>query len=253
MLTRALCALEGVLSRFSCISCGNRTGSRILCPGCESRLRFVVGCPRCGAHLRDPSTGSGRCCMHSWLPYSTFTAPLEYRSPATEVIRALKWYGSYRALAFCAEHLVRALPGMARRPAVVCWVPSASVDRKGFDHGEFLAWAVGQALGVPTARLVRRSDRRELKGLGRAGRLEVAGSMFEAASSSPPTPVLLVDDITTTGASFYFAASVLLEAGAREVHAAAVARRAQSGHMASLEQGRGQKPNFRPIGLHPKS
>ncbi len=253
MLTRALCALEGVLSRFACASCGNRAGNRVLCPGCESRLRFVAGCLRCGARLRDPSTGSGRCCSHSWLPYRTFTAPLEYSSPATEVIRALKWYGSFRALVFCVEHLVGALPEMARRPAVVSWVPSASVDRKGFDHGEFLAQAVGRALGVRTARLVRRSDRRELKGLGRAGRLAVAESMFEAASLPPRGPVLLVDDVTTTGSSFYYAASVLLGAGALEVHAAAVARRALSGHMASFDHGSGQKPDFRAVGLHPKS
>lgn len=224
MLHKLLCAVEGIASGLRCLACGAGSGVGALCDTCDGRVGGAGGCIRCG-RIDCLGYGNGAdACDRLWLPYRCCSAAAAYAPPMTDVVLALKKSGSFRSLEYCADRLVGALPDDAVDASSVTWVPAASTANKGFDHGELLAQAVSRRLGVPSRALLRRKNLGELKGLGRRGRVAVAGSSFAALATVRGGSILLVDDVTTTGASLYYAALELKGAGARAVYAAAVAR-----------------------------
>ncbi len=112
---------------------------------------------------------------------------------------------------------------------VLTWVPVSSLRkfRRGYDQVELLAKAVGKELGmvpVPLLRKVRHNRPQS----GIAGpekrRANVLGAYRERSREEiAGKRILLLDDILTTGATAGEAARVLLTAGAKEVHCAAIA------------------------------
>ncbi len=112
---------------------------------------------------------------------------------------------------------------------LLTWIPVSPLRRcrRGYDQAALLAKAVGRELGwkpVPLLKKVRhnpsqsgiRDDRRRranVQGVYRLkGNTDIAGKR-----------ILLIDDILTTGSTAGEAARVLRDAGAAEVHCAAVA------------------------------
>ena len=99
--------------------------------------------------------------------------------------------------------------------------------RRGYDQVELLADAVGRELGmtpVPLLKKVRHN--RPQSGLSDASkrRANVLGAYREIHREEiSGKRILLLDDILTTGATAGEAARVLLTAGAKEIHCAAVA------------------------------
>ena len=112
---------------------------------------------------------------------------------------------------------------------VLTWVPISRLRkfRRGYDQVELIAKAVGRELGmvpVPTLQKVRHN--RPQSGIPGAEkrRANVLGAYREVSREQiVGKRVLLLDDILTTGATAGEAARVLLTAGAKEVHCAAVA------------------------------
>lgn len=112
---------------------------------------------------------------------------------------------------------------------LLTWVPVSRLRklRRGYDQAQLLAQAVGKELGmtpVPTVIKIRNNrPQSHLKG-GDARRANVLG-VYRLREDARPEGlrILLIDDILTTGATAGECARVLLSAGAREVHCAAVA------------------------------
>jgi predicted amidophosphoribosyltransferase len=224
MLYKVLVGVEGALDGLRCQSCRARSGAGALCSDCNDRVRPAEGCTRCGRIDCPVSGGKMNSCEHLWFPYRRCIACVRYVPPVSDVILALKKSGSYRALRYCADRLIEAFPEAAAHVSLVTWVPSASAASKGFDHGELLAAAVSSSLSLPSANLLLRESRGEIKGLDRGGRLSAAARSFVGRDRIRKVSILLVDDVMTTGASLYHASLQLLRAGAREVYAIAVAR-----------------------------
>ena len=109
------------------------------------------------------------------------------------------------------------------------WVPVSRLRkfRRGFDQVELLAKAVGRELGmtpVPLLKKVRHN--RPQSGISDASkrRANVLGAYREVNREAiSGKRILLLDDILTTGATAGECARVLLTAGAKEIHCAAVA------------------------------
>ena len=109
------------------------------------------------------------------------------------------------------------------------WIPVSPLRklRRGYDQVELLADAVGRELGmmpVPLLKKVRHT--RPQSGLKDASkrRANVLGAYREINPEEiSGKRILLLDDILTTGSTAGEAARVLLTAGAKEVHCAAVA------------------------------
>lgn len=166
-------------------------------------------CPSCGVGLA-PAVGS------------PFPACFAYAAGGRALVGALKYRNGRAAVPWLAERLV-ALVGTANVVDAVTWVPTGAGRRRrrGYDQAEVLARAVGRRLGVPAPRLlVRRATSGPQTGRTRAERL--SGPSFLARCPVGGT-VLVVDDVVTTGASLRAARAALVAAGARDVHAVALA------------------------------
>lgn len=112
---------------------------------------------------------------------------------------------------------------------VLTWVPVSRLRklRRGYDQVELLAKAVGSELGVapvPTLKKIRNNRPQSRMKDPAARKANVLGAyrILETADVKGKR-VLLLDDILTTGATAGECARVLLSAGAKEVHCAAVA------------------------------
>lgn len=112
---------------------------------------------------------------------------------------------------------------------VLTWVPVSPLRklRRGYDQVELLAKAVGKELGmtpVPTLKKIRNNRPQSRLKDPAARKANVLGAyrLLDGAEVRGKR-VLLLDDILTTGATAGECARVLLSAGAREVHCAAIA------------------------------
>jgi ComF family protein len=112
---------------------------------------------------------------------------------------------------------------------VLTWVPVSRWRkfRRGYDQVELLAQAVGRELEITPVPLLKkiRNNRQQSRIPGEAERrANVLGAYRVLDEESVRDKrILLLDDILTTGATAGECARILLTAGAKEVHCAAVA------------------------------
>lgn len=112
---------------------------------------------------------------------------------------------------------------------VITWIPISEkrLKKRGFDQVELLAQKMTQLLQIPAVALLwkRRDNPQQSKIVGQAQRRANVLGAYEAIhrEALAGKRVLLLDDILTTGATAGECARILLEAGAKEVHFAAVA------------------------------
>jgi ComF family protein len=117
-----------------------------------------------------------------------------------------------------------------RLPQIIVPIPKFWVKRvlRGTNTSEVLADTLGQRLRRPVARRALRSRRATQKQslLGRVERQRNVDRTLRVARPSKfdRADVLVVDDIMTTGATANEAARALLQAGARQITVAIVAR-----------------------------
>jgi len=209
-------------------------------------IRFLLGvlfppkCILCRRVLRVRETDLCHTCREQepiWHPVKrklqfldSFTAVWYYKG---NVRRSILRYKFHRA-----RYLA---PGYGRRLAMVLhqrcledvdlitWVPVSALRRftRGYDQGELLARALSREMGMDsTATLKKVRHNKKQSGLGdisqrRANVLGVYRVLDPEAVRGKR--VLLLDDVLTTGATAGECARMLLTAGAKEVHCAALA------------------------------
>ena len=112
---------------------------------------------------------------------------------------------------------------------VLTWVPISRRRklRRGFDQVEELALYVGKELGIQPVRLLKKVRHNKPQS-GISGEAQRRANVLGVYQVTDPQEIqskriLLLDDIVTTGSTAGEAARVLLTAGAKEVHFAAVA------------------------------
>ena len=112
---------------------------------------------------------------------------------------------------------------------LLTWIPISRLRkfRRGYDQVELLAFAVGRELDMEPVRTLRkvRNNRQQSRIRDAAARRANVLGVYRILEPDAVRGkrVLLLDDILTTGATVSEAARVLLTAGAKEVHCAAVA------------------------------
>jgi ComF family protein len=112
---------------------------------------------------------------------------------------------------------------------IVTWVPISRWRklRRGYDQVELLAQGVCAELGIAPVQCLKkiRHNRAQSRIVGQAHRRANVLGVYDVVEKErfQGKRVLLLDDIITTGATVGECARVLLTAGAKEVHCAAVA------------------------------
>jgi len=194
-------------------------------------LTFPSRCPVCRHPAAAGLLGPCAACEPSVRPPPSLPPPAgidrchaatAYEGGGRDVVAALKFRAERGVLRWVASEVAARL-GPAEGLDVVTWVPTtrARRRRRGGDHAERLARAVGGEVGLPVRRLLVR-----LPGPPQAGRGAVArraGPALASARRSPPG-VLLVDDVVTTGGTVAAAARALRAAGAGRVVVGCAAR-----------------------------
>lgn len=112
---------------------------------------------------------------------------------------------------------------------VITWVPISRLRRlhRGYDQVELLAEAVAEELGMEPVRCLKKIRHNKAQS-GITGHAQRRANVLGAYEAVAPENfrgrrVLLLDDVLTSGATAGECARVLLTAGAKEVHFAAVA------------------------------
>ena len=110
---------------------------------------------------------------------------------------------------------------------LLTWVPVSRLRRfrRGYDQCQLLAKAAGAELGIPvhrTLRKIRNTPPQSTLSDASMRKANVLGA-YRVCGDVRGKTVLLVDDIYTTGATMNECARMLLTAGAKEVHGAALA------------------------------
>jgi len=220
----------------ACLLCdlGLPAGQDIdLCADCHPSLPWNQhACPRC-ALAGDPGQ-AGTCCQACMLrppPYAAALAPLRYTGPVAAWVRQLKDHMGLvegrtlgLLLADAAVTFYRERP----QPDLLIPVPLAwrRLAMRGHNQAITLALPVAQRLGIPLLRMAVRRTRqtRAQRGLGHAQRLHNLAGAFATRRQWRGQRIGLIDDVMTTGATAAELSTLLLEAGAGEVHVLCAAR-----------------------------
>jgi ComF family protein len=104
---------------------------------------------------------------------------------------------------------------------------SSRIRQRGFDHSELITKHIAKELGVKAQSLLGRKTNVRQLGSNRTKRFNQMEQEFYTKNKNliQGKTILLVDDVVTTGASLSGAARVLLNAGAKQVHAIVFAQK----------------------------
>ena len=203
-------------------------------------LLFPPKCILCGKLLKGEEQDLCRDCRADSPEYplrkekfqflDSFTAVWYYEGNVRRSLLRYKFYNSRNYAAGYGRLLaMKLLEAHPEGFDCLTWVPVSPLRKlqRGYDQVELLAKAVGRELGMEPVPLVKKvRHNRPQSGISGAAkrRSNVLGAYREITRQQiAGKRILLLDDILTTGATAGEAGRVLLTAGAKEIHCAAIA------------------------------
>lgn len=199
-----------------CANCRRR--GALLCAACRSTCRFVPARANAEQHARLAS------------PHLESTAGAYiFEGAVREAIHTLKYNRKQRMARPLADLLARYLHTYPITVDAIVPVPlhEKRQHMRGFNQAQAIAAQLARNLGIPLLAdsVVRVRHTAQQADLSRAARRDNVRDAFQwRGPLAPPPRILVLDDVLTTGATVEAVAAALRIAGAREVHALAVAR-----------------------------
>lgn len=218
---------------------------RLLCDDCRSRLVRLdqAWCPRCAAPAGPYAASETGCreCLNEAFPFESAVTLGGYREQAGptdghgSLLRSLilqaKASGGPRLMAALAQELLEVRRGWFQNLAPDAIVPVPHFWAQRLVRGDLAPQTIGAVLARQLRRPLQhdavRKTRWTLPQAGLPGSNRRANLRNAFAWAGRPVAglrLLVVDDVMTTGATVKGVAKVLLEAGAKEVHVAVLAR-----------------------------
>ena len=201
---------------------------------------FPPKCVLCGKILQDEETDLCSSCRteteifpkpktkHPFL--ASWTALWYYNGNVRRSLIRFKFYNARsNATSYGRLLAMRLLREYPEGFEVLTWTPISRIRRlrRGYDQVELLANAVAAELGTevtPALRKIRHNPpQSNIRGYAERKANVLGAYRVPEPERIRGKRVLLLDDIVTTGATASEAARVLLTAGAKEVHLAAIA------------------------------
>lgn len=205
---------------------------KLFCPGCLARINKPPspGCPLCGEALPGLSRPDILCgeCQIRRPPWSAFIYFGEYDDLLRQLLVSFKFNANlshgYALSCLLFQAVLKA--GSGYDALVPIPLHNARLRSRGFNQAHELARALHKPLGLPLqADFLTRSVASEPQsGLDMHSRIKNTRKIFSASAGIKDKRILLVDDVMTTGATMRSAVNTLLDAGARDVAVAAVAK-----------------------------
>lgn len=232
VLTETWNGLLDLLYPPVCLVCGE-AGVAPLCPSCRASFSPVPPpiCARCG--IGAAAALCHECAAGAPRYFATARAAGQFGDALRQAILALK-YHERQSLAsplglYLAEYL-RTAPFAPSSIDLMVPVPlhPSRLRERGFNQSALIARVAASVLDLPVAEQVLRRVRRT-RPQSELHRDQRAGNVRDAFAVSPHAPVagrvvLLIDDVITTCHTVDECARVLVNAGAKAVHVASVAR-----------------------------
>ena len=221
-----------------CIACGEVIGDdETFCPECEVEYRAALlsECGICGRSLSAclcADSAFAHSSVHKHIKLYRYLSD-DYEAVGNRILYRLKKHDISTCFRFLGGELARVVRALLPLDDtyVVAYLPRTPnrVLEYGFDQSERIARELGDALGLPIFKLLKRSSRaKPQKALHTAAERtrNTEKSLFlrkKAEEKLMGKRVLLVDDVVTSGASMRTAAKLLRDAGAKEIIAVSVA------------------------------
>ena len=184
-------------------------------------------CPRCMAEL--PYTRESA--KQSFPHLDGCWSPLYYTGDVRRSLLRYKFQGLSMYAELYGEFLAKCIDENKISCDSITWVPLSRrrLRRRGYDQARLLAEALSGRKGipcVPTLRKIRNNPAQSGAGDAKKRQKNVKG-VYRALPDAEirGKRLLLVDDIVTTGATLSECASILRQAGAKEVLGLSLARR----------------------------
>ncbi|WP_295797381.1 ComF family protein [uncultured Microbulbifer sp.] len=222
--------LKPGLSLSRCLLChAGDTGGSGICRPCRTELPALQhACSLCALPLANAGDHLCPRCLQQPPPLAGGHACWFYAYPVAQLIQRFKYQGDLAAGRSLAEVAATELEPVGDRPDVLVPIPlhwRRQLSR-GYNQAYLIAEIFARHWRIPLdTRLLRKTARTGSQSqLKRRQRLKNLSSSFRAGPRVSGLHIGLVDDVITTGATLEAAAETLLQAGAAEVSAYALAR-----------------------------
>lgn len=209
-----------IIAPHYCCECGS-VGA-VLCDNCKYNIidEPFSNCVLC---LR-PAIIDGIC--NTCEPtYTRAWVVSERRDVIRNCINLLKFERKKSAAHVLAELLDSVTPALPNN-TIVTNVPTTSkhIRQRGYDHARLIAQKFAQTRKLQYQTVLKRVSSTVQTGSSKVQRVENAKSAFSATQVRPDATYVLIDDVFTTGATLEYASHVIMNAGAKEVWVAVLAR-----------------------------